>query len=318
MIFLKKIDIKKAVSFIGTILMIASLFFVFSRLAQMQNDLDLSALSSPWVFMPLLLVVLGEGIAVILASINYRSLIANISGVSVERRMAIKTYNIANMYKFIPGGIMYVLGRNRMAVETEGLSHGKVALATLIEGILWVVAAITLSSIFAFDYFVYYVRQLDILPLVGLLLGLAVLIAIPILYYFRSRLFAALSNFKKDASGLLAKALVKRLAFALVIVNLWGFFFLATLIILGQPITPNLGITIVGLYILSWVAGFLTPGAPSGLGIREFILLMFLGGILNEDILLSAIVMHRALQIAGDIAAYIMASCYAQMKSKPR
>ena len=284
----------------------------------MRHDLDLSVLSSPWVFIPLLLVLFGESITVILAAINFRSIVVDISGVPVEHHTAIKFYNIANVYKFIPGGIMYVVGRNRMAVEVEGLSHGKVAFATLIEGMIWIVAAIILSSIFAFHYFIYFMRQIDILPLAGFLFGLAVLIAIPILYRFRTRLLAALHNGNHDTSGLLAIALVKRFAFSLVVITLLGFSFLATLVVLGQPITLNLGITIVGLYILSWLIGFLTPGAPSGLGIREFILLMFLGGILNEDILLSAIMIHRALQIAGDIVAYIIALGYAQIKSKPR
>ena len=312
----KDIDIKKAVSYAGTILMIASLFFVFRRIVQMQNDIDFSVLSNLWIFIPLLLVVLGESITVILASINYRSLVTGISGVSVESHTGIKIYNIANMYKYIPGGAMYVIGRNRMAIETEGLRHGKVALATLIEGILWVVAAVILSSVYAFDHFLYYVGQLDILPIVSLIIVLTALMAVPVMYCFRSRLEKILNSIKNDTNGLLAMVLVKRLAFMLVIVSLWGFSFLATLVILGQPMAPALGITIVGLYILSWLVGFLTPGAPSGIGIREFILLMFLGGILNEDILLSAIIVHRALQIAGDILAYVTALGYAHLKNK--
>jgi len=59
--------------------------------------------------------------------------------------------------------------------------------------------------------------------------------------------------------------------------------------------------TIIGLYVLSWLAGFITPGAPSGLGIREAVMLMFMGAMVYEPVLLSAIVTHRALNVVGDM-----------------
>ena len=313
---IKEIDLKKAVSFVGTILMIIALVFVFRRLYQMREGLDFSILSNAWVLVALLLVVLLESITVILASINYRGIVVNISGVDLEFHVAIKVYNIANMYKFIPGGLLQVLGRNRMAVETEGLRHRKVALATLLEGILWVLAALILSIVYSFHYFMYYIRQLDALPLIGYILILILFITIPIFYRFRNPLQTTLKKINDDANGRLLMILIKYLIFMLAMISLWGLSFLATLTILGQPLTLGLGITIVGLYILSWLLGFLTPGAPSGLGIREFVLLMSLGGIIHEEILLSAIVIHRVLQIAGDIVAYVMAMCYAKIKKR--
>ena len=303
--FVKKIDIKKAVSFAGTILMLIALIFVFRRLFYMREDLDFTILSSAWVIIALLLIMLLEGSFVILASINYRSIVMNVSGVFVPFYTAVKIYNITNMYKFIPGGLVQVIGRNRLALETKDLGHGKVAFSTLIEGILWAVAGILISIIYAFDYFLYYIRQLDIMPWIGLILILIILITIPIYYRFRIPLKERLKNIRADAKKPLRIILVKHLFFMLIMISFWGISFLATLTVLGQSLTLSLGILIAGLYILSWVLGYLTPGAPSGLGIREFVLLMSLGGIVNEEVLLSAIVMHRVLQIIGDIVAYI-------------
>ena len=315
---IKEIDLKRAVSFVGTILMMIALGFVFRRLYHMREDLDFSVLSNAWVLVALLLVVLLESITVILASINYRGIVVSISGVFVEFHLAIKIYNIANMYKFIPGGLLQVLGRNRMAIETEGLRHRKVALATLLEGILWVLAALILSIFYSFHYFMYFIHQFDVLPLLAPILILILFITIPIFCRFRNPLQTTLKKINDDANGRLLMILIKYLIFMLAMISLWGLSFLATLTVLGQPLTLRLGITIVGLYILSWLLGFLTPGAPSGLGIREFILLMSLGGIIHEEILLSAIVIHRVLQIAGDIVAYIMAISYARIKIKRR
>ena len=311
--FIKRIDIKKAVSFAGTILMLIALIFVFKRLFDMREDLDFSILSSTWVIIALLLIMLLEGAFVILAAINYRSIVMDISGVFTPLHTAIKIYNITNMYKFIPGGLMQVIGRNRLALETKDLGHGKVALSTLVEGILWALAALSLSVIYAFDYFVYYISQLDIMPWLALILALAILMSIPIFYRFRSQLQESLKNIRTDAKRPFRIILLKHLFYMLIMVSFWGVSFLATLSVLGQSLTVSLAVLIVGLYILSWALGYLTPGAPSGLGIREFVLLMSLSGFISEEILLSAIVIHRALQIAGDIVAYVAAIVYAKL-----
>jgi len=282
----------------------------------MREDLDLSILSNVWVLVALLLVVVLESFTVILAAINYRGIVVNISSVFVEFHVAIKVYNIANMYKFIPGGLFQVLGRNRMAVETEGLRHSKVAMATLLEGILWLFAALILSIVYSFTHFMDHIRRLDALPWIGPILILILFIAIPIFFRFRNPLQNIFRKMNDEAKGSLWMIMIRYLFYMLAMISLWGLSFLATLTIMGKPVTLSLGITVIGLYIFSWLLGFLTPGAPSGLGIREFVLLMSLGGIINEEILLSAIVMHRVLQISGDIVAYVMALGYANIREK--
>jgi len=145
---------------------------------------------------------------------------------------------------------------------------------------------------------------------------LALVLVTLILYVFRRRIFPALKGVKPGIDKVIFISMVRRLPFMFVIISMWGLSFLATLVILGQQVTFRLGITIVGLYLLSWLVGFLTPGAPSGLGIREFILLMFMGNVLNPEILLSAIIMHRALQIVGDVIAFILTMGYVIITGK--
>jgi len=299
-------DAKRIISWAGTALMLAALFFVARQLMVMRQDLDFSVLASPRVIAALLLIVCIEGFVIILASINFRNLVANVSGVFVRYPLAVKVYTVSNLYKYIPGGVMYVLGRNRLAIETAELSHGKVVLSTVLEGAIFSLAAITISVAYASDHSIHYIRQVYIPPVAILLLGLAALISILILYLLRHRLSVFLSKLKKSVKGLHFTAFAKRFAFASALISLWAGTFLVTLMLLGQPVTPSLGFTVMGLYTLSWLAGLLAPGAPGGLGIREAVILMFMSGMLNEHILLPAIVMHRALNVAGDVAAYGM------------
>jgi len=314
MTFLKSIDPKKAASWVGAVLMAAALFFILRQIMSMWQDIDLSILANPWVLAALLGLALMEGVAILLASVNYRILIRNVSGITVERPLATVVYMVSNLYKYIPSGVMFVLGRNRMALETQGLGHGKVLLATVLEGVFVAAAAMILSGVLIFDYVIYYFYQLDIWPMAGLTLGAAALIVIPVLYLLRKRLGMYFKNLKAETEVLRPAVLLKRLAFGGVPMSISAISFTITLTLLGQPMTFGLGLTVIGLFILSWLAGFLAPGVPSGIGVREAVLLMFLAGTLNEGVLLSAVIIHRVLAVVGDVMGYGAAWGYARVK----
>lgn len=57
---------------------------------------------------------------------------------------------------------------------------------------------------------------------------------------------------------------------------------------------------IVSALTLSWVAGLLTPGAPGGLGVREFLLLTTLGPALGEGPAATLAVLYRVATTGGD------------------
>jgi hypothetical protein len=314
--FIKSINIKKAASWAGSLLMVLSLGFIVRRIFLTHGDVDFSVFTDRWVLTALIAIAAMEGTGIIFASLNYRALVKNISGIQVKASLAVIVYTVSNLYKYIPGGVMYVLGRNKIAIDTDGLSHGKIALSTVVEGALFAVAAVVVTAAFSFEHSVQYIRQMDISLWVGVVFLVVVLAAGCVVYYFRRRLGTFFRNLKNDTRDIRWTVLLRRFLFALVLISLWAFSFLATLMLLGQSITFNLGITVMGLYMLSWVAGFLTPGAPSGLGVREVVMLMFMAGTLNEGILISAMVMHRMLTVLGDVFAYGMALVYAEIRKK--
>ncbi|MCL2500071.1 MAG: hypothetical protein FWE90_07000 [Defluviitaleaceae bacterium] len=312
----KDFNIKKAASWAGSLLMVVSLAFILRRILQTRGDVDFTVFSDPLILTALLSVALLEGTGIVLASLNYRALVRNISGIRVKSPLAVVTYTVSNLYKYIPGGVMYVLGRNKMAIDTDKLSHGKVAFSTFIEGALFAIAAGFIAVAFSFDHSVNYIREMDISFWVGLVALAVVLTAAFFVYRFRIQLGVFFRNLKNDTRDLRWTVLIKRFIFAFVLISLWAFSFLATLMLLGQSVTFGMGITVMGLYMLSWVAGFLTPGAPSGLGVREVVMLMFMANTLNEGILISAMFMHRMLTVIGDVSAYGMALAYAQVRKR--
>jgi uncharacterized membrane protein YbhN (UPF0104 family) len=59
-----------------------------------------------------------------------------------------------------------------------------------------------------------------------------------------------------------------------------------------------------GAFIVSWLAGFITPGAPAGVGVREMVIIILLGGVANEASLLMAVVISRMITVIGDLLFY--------------
>lgn len=306
---LKSLNIKKLVSYVGTVLMVLSMVFIARRLIA-DEGFDrslLELLTSPRVVVGLFVIATLEGSGILLAGLNFRALVRNVSGILPPRPLALAVYTESNVYKYIPGGVMYVAGRNRLAVEISELSHGKVALATILEGVGMVIGVVVVAVVFAFDHSVTYLRQMDILPIIVLAVGLLLLIAAPIVFALRHKIGGGLKNLTSNMETINFSVIAKRVGFSIMLMFLYSLTFLMTLIVLGQEVDFALGFAIIGLYLLAWLAGFITPGAPSGLGIREVVMMMFLGDFVNVTILTAAMVMHRVLTIMGDFGAYSFA-----------
>ncbi|MCL2192613.1 MAG: lysylphosphatidylglycerol synthase domain-containing protein [Treponema sp.] len=303
---------KKAVSVVGKLLMAASLVFIVLQITR--HDVDFSILVSPFVIIGLLVTALAFGFGIIFAGLNFRWLIGNITGVSVGRLLVVKAYCISNLYKYLPGSVMYLIGRNRIAFETKKVSHAQVAFATVMEGILILLATVIVIAVSVSDEAIYYVRQVDIPYFVWIIAGSIVLICAVLILIFRRRLGIWFSKFSNDMKSFRPVSKAKRLGTCLLIVIVLAVTYLVTLMLLGQQITLDMVPTIIGLYLLAWLAGFMTPGAGGGMGVREFVLYMFLGSYLDAGIVLSSAVMHRLITIMGDVFAYGFILVYSRVR----
>ena len=66
-----------------------------------------------------------------------------------------------------------------------------------------------------------------------------------------------------------------------------------------QDVSPAMT---VGIFTLAWVAGYLVPGAPAGLGVREAILIAWLGPIVGSGGAVTCTIIHRLTTSAADLA----------------
>jgi uncharacterized membrane protein YbhN (UPF0104 family) len=74
-------------------------------------------------------------------------------------------------------------------------------------------------------------------------------------------------------------------------------------------LSPGNGAVSIGLallaYTTSWLAGFVTPGAPSGLGVREFVLVRLLAPVIGEPAALLAAALLRLCSVSADAVAFM-------------
>ena len=294
---------KSVVSIIGTLLIALSLVFIVRRF--LDGDIDFAILASPSVVISLIVLAFANSFVMIVTAANYRAWIYNVSGEKIPFPSTINIYCIANLYKYIPSGVLNVIGRNRLAVEHEELSHGKVAVATFLEGLFFVLFSAITALALSFYYVSGLLRQITLSPAIILIIvGVLATIAL-IVYLLRGRIKKLFAT--SEMTGILKlPALVKRGASAFALATTWGVVFVIVLIIVGQPMTFGLALTVIGLFNVSWLTGFFVIVAPAGFGVREAAMLVFMGGIVIEGYLLLALMSHRLVAISSDVIAYLI------------
>lgn len=112
---------------------------------------------------------------------------------------------------------------------------------------------------------------------------------------------------KKIFSIKLAKVLLGNFLFYAVqgIVNA-GLYVVIFSIISGEQYSVQNVVLSMGAMLVAFVAGFITPGAPGGVGVREAVSLFLLGEMIGESVILSGIVIMRVLSIIGDVFSFVL------------
>jgi uncharacterized membrane protein YbhN (UPF0104 family) len=67
---------------------------------------------------------------------------------------------------------------------------------------------------------------------------------------------------------------------------------------------------LTGAFASSWILGFLAPGAPAGLGIREAILSAWLSGALPPAQVVMLVVALRIATSVGDLLNFMLGSAW--------
>ncbi|MBN8630004.1 MAG: flippase-like domain-containing protein [Rhodobacterales bacterium] len=212
---------------------------------------------------------------------------------------------VSQIGKYIPGNVAHLLGRLALA-RMDGVSSAVAGLAMLLEvGLVLTAGGLLFLAFLLFAPGL----TLSLLPpglagsLASLSLPLAAALAAGIgmgLWYL-VRLIRRKSALAQLDPARAAKPL------ALHVVN-----FLALGLSLGcvtQAIAPTGNGTFllsIPVFVVAWTVGFLMPGAPGGIGVREGLVVLGLGTSLGAGPALTAALLHRAICILGDLSIFAL------------
>jgi hypothetical protein len=267
--------IKCALRWVGTALAVAGVVFVVFRLHDEAAEIDVGRFDQ-FAFGVLAALAAVYGIANVLLALAWRNLL-EFCGAKVERRWAIRAYGISQLAKYIPGNVFQFAGRQAMGMSA-GLPGWPLA-----QSALWEIGLIVPTG-----------------AVLGLLALPLVVSAVPsglVLILFAGLVVAGCVGLAGFIDQGVARAAAQYAAFFAIS----SLTFLGTLgLMYPEAIAPDVMLPLCGAYVLAWLAGFVMPGAPAGIGVRELVLLLLLTGLVSSPETSLSAVLVRIVTTVGD------------------
>lgn len=308
-----KLNIKKLLKLAGHLVVILALAFVVKKIIEM--DIKPGDLSSPSVIGAFALSLVIQVAQIIIACFPWLMFTRSLSGRKIHYSAAMPVYTQSNIYKYLPGNVFQYVGRNKLAADMD-ISHVDVACATILDVffcVFWTgtVSVILLGSKIA-ELLDKYGRNLFIAGVAGILLLIAAFAVVWL--KFRGRLQSYLSRYSKAFEKRNRPQLLSGIFyyFAHNIVSV-AMYFCCMAMIVPQAGAKEL-LTLTGAFMFAWIIGFVTPGAPGGIGIREGVMMFVCGNSYADRILLFVLVMRIA-SVFADVVAFLIGRIYAKAKN---
>jgi hypothetical protein len=274
--------LKQALRWFGIALAIAGVIFVILRLKDLNEGIDIARFDvTTWLGLTAFSLIYG--LANLMLALAWWNLLEYL-GVVVSRRWAIKTYGMTQLAKYAPGNILHFAGRQATGVAA-GLPGWPVAKSAVGElGLLSVSGG--LFAILALPRW---------LPLFGVTWAKIAFALTVGSIAFAMRRYGSKATARAFAwhCGFLASS---------------GVIFVGVVYLLADRPYSLPWAELCGGYVLAWLVGLVTPGAPAGVGVREMTLLLLFGGAIKEADLLMAVVLSRMVTVVGDLGFFGLAS----------
>lgn len=289
----------------GSVLMIFALLFIVKRVLEM--DIDYKGIFNIRTVLFSLLISVLYGIMIIIYCWPWRNYIEMITGERLPLRETAYVMAKSNLLKYVPGNVFQYIGRNEIAVE-KGLRHSEVGMATVLEIVTNFSAALFLGCVFYFDGFwkvvLRFKQELILIAGAGALILLTVIFAV---WYKKKTLLQKYLDIFRNKEN--RKTILKNLLFFALnaLVNA-GLYIVTLILVLNMSFDAQEIYILSGAYILAWIIGFVIPGAPGGIGIRELVMTLLIPREMDMQMILLGLVLYRFINIAGDAAGVLFAA----------
>lgn len=298
---------KRLMTWAGAVLSIACALYFIRALVLHWNSAVLPPMDAG------LLAAMGAAAFLYLATYGFSTrawqLELRLLGPHIAYRPLAQVLMLSQLAKYLPGNIGHHVGRivlgRRCGLSTEAI------MASMVLDIALVLSAGALCSAAALALLLEVLRQQGarvqhtaLLLLLLALLACAIALALPTVRRKMRAIALPLATLRTSGGvGQLLQAWTNHILSFLA--GATALFLLARA--LGAADT-GLGwpqwFEVVGIYAAAWLLGFLMPGAPAGLGIRELVLLLGLSPLLGPAHALAAAAILRVVTTAGDGVAF--------------
>jgi len=274
-------NVKRYLSWAGMGLGVLGVVFIVIKLKQYGGQVDLSQFTVLNWLAFLGLALLYGVISWILLPVAWNNLLKHF-GISVSLVWAMRTYGLSQLAKYVPGNVFHLASRQAIGVSA-GLPGWPLAKSTF-----WDLVLEAISGVF-----------FGILILPSFVPGFSALFAIIVFVIALLGYIWAVAHWWSRQVSYAICAYTLFLAFTGIV------FVLVTLLLTPSGLGTGLPIvSICSAYVVAWLVGLVTPGAPAGAGVRELVLYALLHLWIPQTELLLAIVLGRILTIVGDVVFY--------------
>lgn len=204
----------------------------------------------------------------------------------LDTRTACGVYARTQIAKYIPGNIFQFAGRH-LYLTPYGYEHAVILKVTLIEILLMLTAAATIALLSISKISV----QKIYLPLF-LAIGITILCIVALAILSFMKLPGRATKKIRKGITLLIWPLAFFIAYSMIFAGLGK--------LVGWEITREL----IFAATVSWGIGFVLPGAPGGLGVREFVLFFFLKDTYPASEVLIVLALFRVTTTLGDLICF--------------
>jgi glycosyltransferase 2 family protein len=191
---------------------------------------------------------------------------------------------MSQLAKYLPGGVWHFVGRAGY-YHTDGLTLKQATQAMVIENIWLVTSAAFVGVIFFIGYTV---------DAVNLLMAAVLVLCWWAMLYIMTRWRAPSASFRQTGLALLLQ------------VSIWMTLGASLWVLIPQDI-PGLSQLAIGAFGLSWVVGYVAVFAPSGLGVREGMLVAVLAVVLSPSVTIIYAAINRTVWIITEFILAAMA-----------
>ena len=274
--------LKSVLHWTGSMLGIVGVVFVAIKLYEYEGQIDFSRFTL-WKLQVLCGLAMIYAAANFLLALAWKALLQQFE-VAVSFAWAIKTYGVSQLAKYVPGNIFHLAGRQAIG-QAAGLPAWPLAKSAVWElGLISVTGA--LFGVLVLPHFVPWVSN----PMA--------------IIAFVCVLAAVMTGLRRFVGPQAARAV----GWYTIFLTISGVIFIGVLALVkdeGDTITSLPVLSFCGAFVVAWLAGLLTPGAPAGVGVRELVLMVLLKGFVPEADLLLAVVLGRLVTVGGDLVFFL-------------